>query len=237
MTASLPAPQSRGRRDALILVVTLALVLAWDFTGFDIALTRHFGGPEGFPWREHWLTKTVLHDAVRVFGWVALAVVAVNVWRPWSWSRALSMSERLTWLLSTLACLLAVSWLKHHSQTSCPWSLAEFGAAGDAVYRSHWAFGQRDGGEGGCFPSGHASVGFALLPAWFALRARAPRAARLWLWGALLLGCVSGWTQLMRGAHHLSHSLWTAWICLLVATLAHHAARRWRPHGRAIAGA
>jgi len=31
--------------------------------------------------------------------------------------------------------------------------------------------------------------------------------------------------QVMRGAHYLSHSLWTAWVCWTVCVLAVHAVR------------
>jgi membrane-associated PAP2 superfamily phosphatase len=30
--------------------------------------------------------------------------------------------------------------------------------------------------------------------------------------GAILVGCVLGISQQMRGAHFMSHTLWTAWL-------------------------
>jgi membrane-associated PAP2 superfamily phosphatase len=113
--------------------------------------------------------------------------------------------------LTTVLSLLVVSMLKYASMTSCPWDLAEFG--GVAQYASHWALGVIDGGGGKCFPAGHASAGFAFIGGYFALRHRQPRAARLWLAGALVAGLVLGWAQQIRGAHFLSHTLWTGWIC------------------------
>jgi hypothetical protein len=45
----------------------------------------------------------------------------------------------------------------------------------------------------------------------------APRIARAWLLSALIAGFVLGGAQQLRGAHFMSHTLWTAWICACVA--------------------
>jgi membrane-associated PAP2 superfamily phosphatase len=112
--------------------------------------------------------------------------------------------------------------LKQLSLTSCPWSLAEFG--GSARHVSHWAWGVADGGEGRCFPAGHATAAFCFLPGYFALRAAAPVAARRWLLAVLGAGAVLGVVQVMRGAHFASHSLWTGWFCWAFALAALQAA-------------
>ena len=65
---------------------------------------------------------------------------------------------------------------------------------------------------GRCFPSGHASGGFALLAFHFALRDTDARASRFWLVAALALGTMMGWSQMMRGAHFMSHVVWSAWM-------------------------
>ena len=54
---------------------------------------------------------------------------------------------------------------------------------------------------------------------YFALRERCPAAARTWLAAALGAGLLLGLAQQMRGAHFMSHTLWTAWICWTVASL------------------
>jgi len=77
----------------------------------------------------------------------------------------------------------------------------------------------RDGGSGGCFPAGHASAGFAFIGGFFALRHTLPRTARRWLAGALAAGLVLGLAQQVRGAHYMSHTLWTAWLCWASAAL------------------
>lgn len=126
---------------------------------------------------------------------------------------------------------MAITVLKRLNHTSCPWDLAEFG--GVARHVSHWLWGVRDGGAGHCFPAGHASTAFAYLAGWFVLRRSAPRAAGRWLLGALLAGMVLGLAQQMRGAHYMSHTLWTAWICWAWG-LALETALQVHRHGRAV---
>jgi membrane-associated PAP2 superfamily phosphatase len=74
-------------------------------------------------------------------------------------------------------------------------------------------------GSGRCAPSGHAASGFVWLTGYIALRGVDRKAARYALAFSLVLGVLTGLTQLARGAHFLSHVLLTAWICFTVAWL------------------
>jgi membrane-associated PAP2 superfamily phosphatase len=205
------------RRDLLAAAVALAGLLAWDASGADLIVSRWYGDAHGFAWRDQWLTRALLHDGGRLLAWTLMGLLLVNIARPWA--GRLSRAERVRWALATLACALAVPALKHFSHTSCPWDLQEFGAA--AAYVPHWAMGRLDGGPGRCFPSGHAVAAFAFFSGHFALRPHHPRAARAWLAVVLAVGAAFGWAQLARGAHYVSHTLWSAWISwLLCAVLA-----------------
>lgn len=200
----------RRRRDAVATLMLLGLVLLWDASGLDLALARLAGGGQGFPWRDHWLFTAVLHDGARLLAFAAAAWLVVGIWRPTGPLREVPRSVRLQWLASLVLAVLLVNALKHASRTSCPWDLADFG--GTAAYVSHWAWAAGDGGRGHCFPAGHASAGFGFIGGFFALRAQSPRAARLCLWLSLTAGFLLGGAQQLRGAHFMSHTLWTAWL-------------------------
>lgn len=200
----------RHRRDAVATLLLLGLVLLWDAGGLDLALAQRAGGPDGFPWRDHWLLAGVLHDGARLAALAAAAWLVLGIRWPTGVLRTVPPSARVQWLASLLVAVLLVNVLKHASGTSCPWDIAGLGGA--VPYLSHWARGVGDGGPGHCFPAGHASAGFGFIGGFFALRRPAPRAARLCLWGSLAAGFLLGGAQQLRGAHFMSHTLWTAWL-------------------------
>ena len=68
-------------------------------------------------------------------------------------------------------------------------------------------------GVAGAAGAAAASAGFAFVGGYFALRRRQPRAARLWLAASLAAGLILGAAQQVRGAHFMSHTLWTGWLC------------------------
>ena len=197
-----------------ITLIALLCVLAWDALGLDLAAAELVGTPAGFPWRWSKQLALWLHDVPRVGSWVVLAACFASIRWPVGALRQLDRIERVQLALSALAAVLAVSLMKSRSQTSCPWDLQVFG--GTAQYVSHWAIGVADGGPGGCFPAGHASAAFAWFGGYFVFRRASPVTARRWLSVVLVMGSVFGIVQQMRGAHYMSHTLWTAWICWTV---------------------
>jgi len=204
--------------------LAFALIAVWDASGLDLALARLAGGTGGFSGRDNRAVILSLHEVPRFMSMIGVVTLLVAVRWPFGVLHRLDLRERFRLAMSVLAALVAVSLLKNTSRTSCPWDLAEFG--GVAHYVSHWDWRLGDGGPGRCFPAGHASAAFAYLAGWFALRRLAPRAARVWLVTAAVCGLVLGLAQQWRGAHYMSHTLWTAWVCWSVALAIDVAARR-----------
>ena len=203
------------RRWAAWTLWSLLLLIAWDASGLDLALARAVGGAHEFPLHDHWLLANVLHQDVLPVTWLFVAWLTAGVVFPTLMLKRLDSLERLRWAASAWLPLLAVNLLKLTSTTSCPWDLVQFG--GLAHYVSHWSWGTPDGGSGHCFPAGHASAGFVFMSGYFVWGKRDPLLARRWLVAGLLAGCVLGVSQQMRGAHYLSHTVWTGWICWTVA--------------------
>ena len=191
------------------------LIAAWDLLGVDLALARWFGAPSGFPLRDHWLYASILHQGARRVAWVLQFALVLAIWWPLGALRLLTRGERVNLLVAALMSVLVIWIAKNLSQTSCPWDLQEFG--GPATYVSHWAWGVADGGVGRCFPAGHASAAFCFMAGYFWLRDKARLAAVVWLVVTLLAGLAIGLAQQVRGAHYMSHTLWTAWLCWVIA--------------------
>lgn len=210
-------PHFDTRRLAMLTLGTLLCLVLWDTSGRDRWLAHAFGSTNGFALREHWFFVHIMHEGGRRLAWLLLLVFTVGVWWPFGLLRRLHHRQRVQLVLSVLLSLLLINLFKYTSSTSCPWDLQEFG--GVARYVSHWAWGRLDGGSGRCFPAGHASAGFAFVGGFFALRHSQPRAARWWLIAAVSAGLALGLAQQVRGAHFMSHTLWTGWLCWCVAWL------------------
>lgn len=204
-----------SRRDAWIALWALLALVLWETSGLDLRLTRWIATPTGFPWRDSFLASRVLHDGGRALAWTMMGLLV------WDWVRPFaagpSQAQRARGIVVVLAGLLLVPLLKRFSTTSCPWDLLEFG--GRAPYIPHWLIAMPDGGPGRCFPSGHAVAAFAFFGVYFLWRHHRPGAARIALLSVLVLGIVFGWAQWVRGAHFVSHTLWSAWLCWATAAL------------------
>ena len=218
-TASLdqPAPTAVApsgdflRRCALRTGALLLALLLWDRSGLDLVLARWAGSEQGFAWRSTPALVLWLHEVPRALSMLLIVLLVVGAVRPWGFLRRLSRRDRVQLAASILGAITLATLVKRFSDTSCPWDLAEFG--GVARYVSHSAWGVRDGGPGHCFPAGHASAAFGFVAGWFVLRRAAPRMATAWLIAALVAGLLLGLAQQVRGAHYMSHTFWTAWIC------------------------
>ena len=230
-TAARLAGPARGlwRGDLLVTGLAWLALMAWDFSGLDLAAARWFGNAQGFAWRDAWWASTLLHDGGRLAAWALLAALVVGTLRAASAAEP-ARGERWRWLGVVLLCVLLVPAVKRFSRTSCPWDLAEFG--GVARYVSHWQFGIADGGAGHCFPSGHAVAAFGFFGLYFLWRSHSAAKAHTWLAVVLAAGLLFGSAQLARGAHYASHTLWSAWLCWVLCLVA-DALFRWRaarPH-------
>ena len=205
-----------NKRLALFTAAIALALIAWDFSGLDLALAYLSGGPAGFPLQENWFLVQVLHDGARRAAWLLVVGLCLAVWWPGNRFSDLPFNRRLQLAVTPLVAAGVVSLLKSFSAVSCPWSLAEFG--GVAHYGAHWRYLlEPDGGSGGCFPAGHALSGFAFIGGYFAFRHHSPVVARRWLTGAVLAGLFLGAVQQLRGAHFMSHTLWSGWLCWCIA--------------------
>jgi membrane-associated PAP2 superfamily phosphatase len=195
------------------LLAALSLLTVLEFTNTDLHLADRWFALEGgtWTWRDHWLAYDVIHhhgkQLVIALGLGVLAMIALSYrctgLRRWRLP--------MTYLLTGMALLPAlIAWSKRISPVACPWDLVRYGGATEYLRTFKHAFGLS--GTGHCFPSGHASGGFALLALYFAAYLYARRPA-LFLLPGLLVGTVFALGQQARGAHFLSHDLWSLSLC------------------------
>jgi membrane-associated PAP2 superfamily phosphatase len=195
-------------------VLLAAGVLVWllcERAGLDAWVSNAvFDRVRGeFPLRNNWWLDGPGHVGLKYLAWgiwvgvLAVAIAPLGRARPW---RREAAHAALGIALAATAVIL----LRNASAHSCPWDLAMYG--GTAAWFPLFGAAPVDAGPGRCLPAAHAASGFALFGLYFALRRSAPRAARLALAAAVLIGVAAGAVQVARGAHFVSHVLWTAWI-------------------------
>lgn len=198
-------------------------LLAWCLTvstlaalGVDWHLSRALFAWEGYRWllREAMLTEAVIHrggHALSIAAWLA----ALAAWL-FARLRASALQRPLAHLLlSVLVSTLLVSWLKSWSNMDCPWDID--GLGGTRPYLDLLDLRPQYLPQGRCFPAGHASGGYAWVALYFFFLSVRPA----WRWRGLAIGlgvgALFGLAQQLRGAHFLSHDLWTLAICWCVA--------------------
>lgn len=226
-----------GRRDSFLrdhlwipalLFLPLAAVAAT--TQLDPAIARHFFDPS----TGHWWGKDTFWDdelmhrdgryLMRLIGVTALVafVASFRVARLAPWRRALGYFALCMALVP-----LTVGALKETTNVDCPWDLQ--GLGGDRPYVH--LFGDRpdDLPRAACFPGAHSSSAFALFALYFVgLGLGRPGLARAGLALGLGLGALFSFGQQARGAHFLSHDLWSAFIAWTICL----ALYRWAFKGR-----
>ena len=193
-------------------VATIALLQ------LDWSLAHRLYAWEGYRWvlKHAFLTEAVLHRSghdLSIAAWVAVLA---------AWSAALKRKSMAAWrrplgylALSVLVSTLLIAWIKSWSNMDCPWDIEGLGGIRPYI----GLFGSRPAWlpDGRCFPAGHASGGYAWMSLYFFCLLTRPQRRWLGLAAGVGAGLVFGIGQQLRGAHFLSHDLWTAMLCWMVA--------------------
>lgn len=217
----------------LPVLAALFLVLIYPHTGLDAMLISPFYDTKTltFPLRDHWFLETVMHQFLKNL-MVTISLIILGLWALGlkSWSSSItrfqhSFNPQRSWIqayhrqflwifVAMVISTTAISILKHLSNHACPWSLLLYGGTQPLIP----LFGALPTGAepGHCFPGGHASGGFALLAFYFAFRDTEPKFAKIGLLASMFFGFAMSWGQMMRGAHFMSHNLWTIWIVWMI---------------------
>lgn len=198
--------------------VLITMLGAWSNIDLELANRMFDNAHHVFPWRHSWFAERFSHEfmkaALVMTALLAIALVLLDALRPFaSWTRLFRMQARIV-AVAAAAVPLTTSMLKKASVSHCPWDLRQYGGAEPYVR----LFDALPGGAhaGHCLPAGHASSALWLVALGVLFLPHAPRKALAVSAAGLLLGLGLGWVQQMRGAHFLTHTLWSAWIACAV---------------------
>ncbi len=192
----------------------LALIVL-EFTPLDFHISEQFYNStlQQWPYKDNWLIQTVLHKGGQAFskimGVVVLLFLLASIPKKSPLNHYRTPLMYLFFAAITGPIIIAI--LKSHTHLYCPWDLQIFG--GKLPYirlldnvPSHSKIGH-------CFPAGHAGGGYTFISLYFFLLIVKPTYKKHGLYFGLLLGIVYGVAQQMRGAHFLSHDIFSLAIC------------------------
>lgn len=177
-------------------------------------------------WRwqaEHWsitnafLTETVMHQVGRALSQLGFVFLLFIAW--WSIRRgALKhwIAPLRHLVVPVLFSTLVVSVTKKTRVNDCPYDMTALGGKKPSL--SVFTARPPRVADGPCFPASHANAGFSEIALYVAAAAVgwSGRRQRALLVAALLTGTALGFAQQFRGAHFVSHDLWTVAICWFV---------------------
>lgn len=216
----IPLKQSQGFfwvNLSLLVLIAGFMMFFYPLTGWDQALIAPYYSKAAqiFPLRNSAFMQNFMHTGLKdVTIVVALLVLAVFLFS-FKVAKLAPYRRQAGWILVGMVLAdSAVSVLKQESIHACPWDLVQYG--GTLPWLPLFAGLPVGIAPGHCFPAGHASAGFGLMAFYFGLRDKQPFYARAALCFGLTLGFVMGWGQMMRGAHFLSHTIWSAWVVWVV---------------------
>ena len=202
------------------LVVSAAFLLWLGTTPLDmhLAAAAYDAGAGGFPWRHTWFAAVLAHQWLK-WGMVALGAAVVflvlrDAWRPLGWATATLRVRLRVMAACAISVPAIVSLLKRLSASHCPWDIVNYGGSAPYVHLLDAIPAGVTAGH--CFPAGHATSVLWLVSLCTLWLPSHPRRAVGVALLALLAGGAVGWIQQLRGAHFLSHTLWSMWIACAV---------------------
>ncbi|MBE9607958.1 phosphatase PAP2 family protein [Chitinilyticum piscinae] len=195
-------------------VAAVLLVLVNYATDWDVRLTDYYYdfAQQRFPWRDAWLTAELGHHWFKLlFQILGVALVVGSIWQIRKHKTTGIAGKRgLVIGLSVILVPGIIATLKHFSSLHCPWEIDRWG--GHAPLLRLFDALPSGTSPGQCFPAGHATSALwllGLIACWLPDR---PRRALAMTPLLLAPGMMLGWLQQMRGAHLLSHTLWSVWL-------------------------
>jgi len=175
---------------------------------------------QGGSWalRDHWWTQQLIHRGGKHISVLCALLLIAALLRTYIDHRWQRLRRPLLYVLLTLGLSTGlVALLKSVTAMDCPWHLQRYGGAREFI--GLFSARPADYGAVACFPSGHASAGYGWIGLYFFALHLIPQWRKHVLGLVLAVGALFGIAQQLRGAHFLSHDLWTLGISWTVAVL------------------
>lgn len=199
----------------LIFLLATTIISAFNI---DFIVTDWLYHIQGSAWvlKDGFITQDIIHQGGKnlsvTLGCLTLLLLVTSFF----WQRLSAWRWALFYLfMATFFSTLTVSVLKQLISMECPWDLTRYGGQINFIGLLNARPANMPGSA--CFPSGHASAGYAWISLYYFFFLTRPDLRWLGLGVAISMGLTFGITQQLRGAHFLSHDLWTVMICWTIS--------------------
>jgi membrane-associated PAP2 superfamily phosphatase len=200
----------------LFILSALFIIAIGRFTNLDLLIEDYYYSPalKTFLWKNSWFAKQLMHvyvkDIIMMIALGCIGFVIIDALRAFKFvDRWLRIRLRFV-AVAAMIVPAFISGLKQMSTLHCPWDVQRYG--GSTPYFRLFDVIPPNMEAGQCFPAGHASTGLWLAAFCVFWLPHRPRMALFIFLAGLGVGFVLGWVQQMRGAHFLTHTLWSMWI-------------------------
>ena len=203
--------------------VLLAVFGIFEATGLDLRVQDHFYDFTTHQWlvdQDEPVARMLFYTGPKTLIWGLAITMFALACAPAAWSAKLPLrgtAKRDLWvLIATLATApLLIAAGKATTNVFTPHEIRRYGGFAPYVkVIGCYPDDDRPVKRGRGFPAGHASGGFSLMAA--AGLARGRRGRWLGVGTGLAAGSAMGIYQICKGAHYLSHTVFTALVCWIV---------------------
>jgi membrane-associated PAP2 superfamily phosphatase len=186
--------------------------------GLDYSVQSLFFDKPSLKW---WITET---PSIRLYYYtfpkILIGIGAVIlVFRKFRTNDSLKVKKIISFVFCMAFIPLVISFIKSKTNIHCPNDLSDYN--GRVPFRTLLDFSTyrevlTKYGNGNCFPGGHASGGYAFMSTYFVLDETNKKNGILF---GFLLGTYMALYQTFKGAHFLSHTLFTIGFSIVVISL------------------
>jgi membrane-associated PAP2 superfamily phosphatase len=197
-------------------IITLAVIkyFALDFYFADLI----YQSTNSWQYQNHWFTTSVIHKLGKyLLILIYLIMLFMFFKREKTHETPFQRYSLIILLCSILIGTLVVSVLKKTLNVDCPWDLIQYG--GTKPYFSLFHYNASYLPSSHCFPSGHASSAFTWISLYFYASMHYPKQRLKILTALLITGFSFGLSQQLRGAHFISHDIFSLLSCVGVNIL------------------
>ena len=201
-------------RNTVITFLCVILAIGFEYSGLDLTIEHLFYDEtlHTWPYKKLFITSSILHIGGKYFV-IGLSVSVFLLFiASFFFSQLRKFSKHILFILiAGLASSLVIGILKNITHIHTPWHLMIFG--GDMPYIRIFDRVPSNIPVGHAFPGGHSGSGFALLSLYFGLAELDSRYRYHALLFALVIGITFSIMQEVRGAHFISHDMFSFAIC------------------------